>query len=63
METDEAARHFARAMVSAGREPSFVFEVMAAYYGDVGQEAAIAAFEEAEGNRGDSEGVDPSQTP
>jgi hypothetical protein len=45
MITDEA-RHFARAMIDAGREPSFVFEVMFAYYGALGQEAAIAAYEE-----------------
>jgi hypothetical protein len=43
---DEAARHFAKAMVEAGREPSFIYEVMAAYYGDAGREAALAVLEE-----------------
>jgi hypothetical protein len=57
MQIDEAARHFARAMIDSGREPSFVFEVMFAHYGPLGQEAAIAAYEKREGNRGDSEGV------
>jgi hypothetical protein len=45
---DDAARHFAEAMIEAGREPSFIFEVMAAYYGNAGREAAIAALEEHE---------------
>lgn len=56
---DEAARHFAKAMIEAGREPSFIFEVMAAYYGNAGREAALAAMEEAEGNTGEPEGVIP----
>jgi hypothetical protein len=46
MEIDEAARHFARALVNAGREPSFIFDVMTAYYGEVGREAALNALEE-----------------
>jgi hypothetical protein len=46
MDINEAARHFAKAMVEAGREPSFIFEVMAAYYGNVGREAALAVLEE-----------------
>jgi hypothetical protein len=54
---DEAARHFAKAMLDAGREPSFIFEVMAAYYGNVGREAAIAVLEEHAGINGQAEGV------
>jgi cytochrome c-type biogenesis protein CcmH/NrfF len=49
MPINEDARHFAKAMIEAGREPSFVFEVMVAYYGElVGREAALAAIEEYE---------------
>jgi hypothetical protein len=44
----DAARHFARAMIDAGRPPSFVFEVMAAYYGELGQAVALAVLEEHE---------------
>jgi hypothetical protein len=43
---DEAARHFARAMIEAGRPFDFVLEVMAAYYGSVGQEVALSVLEE-----------------
>jgi hypothetical protein len=57
---DEAARHFAKAMVEAGRDPSFIFEVMAAYYGDQGRQAALAVLEEHERNNGQAEGVVPS---
>jgi hypothetical protein len=46
MEYDEAARHFAKALIDAGREPSFIFNVMTAYYGEVGREAALNALEE-----------------
>ena len=57
---DEAARHFAKAMVEAGRDRSFIFEVMAAYYGNAGRDAALAVMEEYEGNTGEAEGVIPS---
>lgn len=42
----EDARHFAKAMIDAGRSSEFVLEVMAAYYGDPGREAALAVLEE-----------------
>jgi hypothetical protein len=54
---DDAPRHFANAMIQAGRSPSFIFEVMAAYYGEVGQAVALAVLEEHEGNNGQAEGV------
>jgi hypothetical protein len=54
---DEAARHFARAMVKAGREPSFIFEVMAAYYGEIGQAVALEVLEEHGRNTGEAKGV------
>jgi hypothetical protein len=53
------ARHFAKAMIEAGRPFEFVLEVTAAYYGDLGREVALAAMEEYEGNTGDFEGVMP----
>jgi hypothetical protein len=59
-ETLGSARHFAKAMIEARRPFEFVLEVMAAYYGNLGREVAIAAFEEAEGNRVKPEGVVPS---
>jgi hypothetical protein len=46
--TEDAARHFAKALLNAGREPSFIFEVMAAYYGELGREAALSVLEESE---------------
>ena len=42
------ARHFAKAMIEAGRPFEFVLEAMAAYYGDLGREAALAVMEEYE---------------
>jgi hypothetical protein len=57
MINDDAARHFAKATLEAGRVPSFIFETMTAYYGNVGREAALAVLEEREGNNGQAEGV------
>ena len=49
MPIDEAARHFAKALLNAGREPSFIFEVLTAYFGErVGREAALSVLEESE---------------
>jgi hypothetical protein len=43
---DDAARHFARAMVTAGRSRLFVLETMASYYGEVGQAVALDVLSE-----------------
>jgi hypothetical protein len=60
---DEAPRHFANAMIDSGRSFEFVLNVLLCYYGNLGREVAIAAFEAHEGNTADSEGVEPYQTP
>jgi hypothetical protein len=54
METDEAARHFVRALIDAGRERAFILDLMAAYYGEIGQAVALDVLSESseEGSTG-----------
>jgi hypothetical protein len=44
---EDQARALAEAMLQSGRSGSFVVEVMAAYYGKTGHEAALEAIESA----------------